>query len=174
MGDCDFSVSPIKKHNHIIYPEIMINDKVITGKLSYDFPAALDTYNLAKNKFESIVGHDLIDKLKNQSIDIIIKGSDATIEVFYILLGGITITIFLLMLIFFVALYYNDPTMISKLAFLALLILFLSVIIMYMWIQSIYKKTSIIIYKDIEKLQDINKDVQNAIIPILCSVSGFD
>jgi hypothetical protein len=162
------------KLSKIIFPRMEVNGETISGELAYDFITAADTYQSAKMKFDELVGDDISDIMKNHIINIVNTSSDASGQVLYILFGGIGITLFLLILTFFAALYWqNDPQILLKCFICAMVILVLSVLILYLWIQSVYDQTTIHVTKSFKDINQLSDDVKNAIITVLCSVNNF-
>jgi glucan phosphoethanolaminetransferase (alkaline phosphatase superfamily) len=158
---------------HIVYPTIIDTlGNRIDGTLNCDFALALDTYQSAKDKFDSIVGPDVSVNIKTHIEKIVSETSSAMIQVLYVLFGGIAIILILLTLVFFGALYWKKDY--TNLFILAILILIIAIIVIYLWIQSIYNTSSTKIEKYIENLNEINDNVQNSIMPVLGCVSGFN
>lgn len=162
------------KLSKIIYPRIEVNGESISGELAYDFITAADTYQSAKMKFDELVGDDISDHLKNHIVNIVNTSSEASGQVLYILFGGIGITLFLLILTFFTALYWqNDPQILLKCFVAAMVILILSVLILYLWIQAVYDQTTIEVTKSFKNINQLTDDVKNAMVTVLCSVNSF-
>jgi len=156
------------KLSKIIYPEVEVNGELIKGNLSYDFISALDVYQSAKIKFQNEVGEDITDEVKRHFVNVLKTTSDTSGKILYILFGGIGITLFLLICIFFAGLYwYNDQNTVFKCFFLAVTILVLAVLIMYLWIQDIYNDTSEDITCSCKNINILSEKVKNAIITVI-------
>lgn len=174
MSDCstfECSSVTVSKLNKIVYPTI----KGVDGVLTYDLGLALDTYNCAKSKFDSIIGGSLTTEISSQITKIIIESGDASSQIIYIFFGGVAIAFFLLTLIFFAALYWRDEQY-AIIGFLVLTILILLTIfiIMFLWISSIYEATYTMVSTNIDNLRKIKKNVDNALLPTLCCIGGID
>lgn len=160
--------------NYIVYPSTVVNGKTYDGKLIYDFSVAVDTYNCAKAKFDSIIGGDLTTEVRSQLVKILKEGSAASVQVVYILFGGIAIIFVLLTLIIFAALYWiNAPYGVAGFFVLALLVLIAAFLIMYLWISSIYDTTSDMIATNLNNIDKISTKVKSAILPTICCIGGI-
>lgn len=160
--------------NHIVYPSTVVNGVTYNGRLLYNFDIAADTYNCAKAKFDSIVGGDVTTEVRSQLVKILKEGSTASVQVIYIVLGGVAILFFLLTLVYFAALYWIDaPYGILGFLVLAILILLATFLIMYLWILSIYDATSNMIETNLNNIDKIYVKVQSALLPTFCCIGGL-
>lgn len=137
--------------------------------------ALLEQYiNCAKEKFESIVG-DIPEELRAQIVKIIDTSSSATQQIFYIAFGSIAITIFLVTLIIFAAIYWRDTNYVIPLTFfLALLVIIAAAVIAYVWITNIYNEASTIVDTNLNNINQVINLIQIGLPAAFCCFGGFN
>lgn len=175
MTSCDTSTSRSCCQLGIINS---ISDIVLidgqTGRVGIDVENLKLFYACAANKFNSIVG-DVPEELRAQFVKIFSTSTSATQEIFYIAFGTIAVTLFLLTLIIFAALYWRHKDYVIGFTFvLSLLIIIAAAIIAYFWITHVYNNASSIVTTNIDNIMQVVQLIQTGLPAAACCFGGFN
>ncbi len=156
--------------NHSIGEILLIDGQSERARIDPD--ALIKFGSCAVEKFRSIAG-DVPEEFRAQLVKSFNTSTAATQEIFYIAFGSIAITILLVTLIIFAALYWrHEPYVIPLTFILALLIIIAAGLIAYFWITSVYNNARNVINTNVNNINQVLNLIQTALLPSACCFGG--